>query len=104
MKIIERLAVGEWIVVALTLLFTSLAILTRSFDMSGDLVVKIPGLVMGTFITLFTIYWIISKFYIPSKTWSAVYWTLALIGIPVIIRVLLVVVLNIFFGTGLRFW
>jgi len=104
MKIFENLAVGVWVVVALTVLFTISAILTNSFDMSEGVIAKILGLVIGTFITLFAIYWIIAKFYPQSTSWSVVHWIIALIGIPVIIRILLVVVLNFFFGLGLRFW
>lgn len=104
MKIIENLTVGEWVVITLTLLFSSIAILSNSFDMSEGVIPKILGLVIGTFITLFVIYWIIAKFYPQSKTWGAVYWIITLIGIPVIIKILLVVISNFFFGFGLHFW
>ncbi|MFA5103247.1 MAG: hypothetical protein WC525_08840 [Candidatus Thermoplasmatota archaeon] len=104
MKLIEKFSVGEWVVIALTILFALVAVFSNSFDMSEGLITKIIGLLIGTFVTLFAIYWVITKVFPDSKKWGAVYWIIVLIGIPVIIQILLVVISNFFFGLGLRFW
>ena len=95
----EKTSIGEWVVLALSLIIALISTFSKPIYESGSYVAgSFIGLFIVSLIILYVVYWIITKVYPKSENWGIILWILAIVGITIIIVIVLAVVVAFFFG------
>ncbi len=95
----EKMTVGEWAVLCLSLILTFCRIfLNPIYDSGPGFLGALAGSFISSLIIFYIIYRIILKVYPKSEHWGVIFWSLAMFAIPIIIILLFVAIAAFFFG------
>jgi len=88
----EKITVGEWVVLGLSVIIALIFSFSRTLDSSSF------GIFILSLIVLFIIYWVVTKVYPKSQNWGVIIWVFTIMGIPIIIIFVLAVIAGFIFG------
>jgi len=102
----EKQNTGNWVVaglaavIALILVFSNIFAGSTSLNNSSIFSIILGYLIIYAIIAviLFVIYWIITKVYPKSENWGVVSWTIAILGIPILLTIVLSIIAAFIFG------